>query len=379
MRLLLSGRLLPRPVLLAAAFFLLCFSSSSAPGTDASAVHARVLSILTSVKERHDNYRSIRAVYHVTAYRSAYGYAQMYEVNPKDRKLFERFHASNAVHKYEYAVKGSRISERTSGPVLGRDGQVRGQTENINIFDGSLWKESQDGGKTVAITRKPERVQNPSSRCTGESLLLEIFWAMKTSNRTPTEVTIAESHEVPGASFRIGVSYVKTATAHTFWLGPEEKGYCLLRAERRCDGKLFHVYSDCHYRIVDGCYFPDKAVFQSYYDQEGIRALAETRTYELESVVLREDQIPDDLFQMPVPTPTELIDRDMGSVHVRSPADVQQHLLAAANEARNKADPSAWKLWVSVSVTVIALLGSCVAVLKVIRRRRERAGQSTSS
>ncbi|MHB1426023.1 MAG: hypothetical protein ACYC3I_22905 [Gemmataceae bacterium] len=122
--------------------------------------------------------------------------------------------------------------------------------------------------------------------------------------------------------------------------------------------------------MVDGIWFPCKAVYRNYYHNKNIHQLAREDRFEIERITFRADEIPDSQFEIPVTGETELIDRDRNNLRIVGPDKVDKHILEAVADVERERTGGGWRPWVYASASVLLLLGAVYLGIRIVLRTR---------
>lgn len=332
----------------------------------------RLISILSIMQARHDSYNPMRIRYRVQTTYTKYRFAASRNINPADKKLWQSLQDGHGDDSCEYAEKGEKMYQSFSGPSIGSDGS-RGKNQlSITAFDGKLVRTSA-GEKVVTISRQKPRWEDPFSASNGEKKLLALLKPLQSGQVKPEAISISiwdKPDGVPQAVSHVRIVIGKNAVSYDAWLSSEDSGYCVLRLECRATaGNLYHEYTECKYKVIDGISFLWSGVYKNYYHDKDIHQIAVIRKYGATHITTRPDEIPDSLFVLAIAPETELVDRDMGDLRVSDPTEVQKHIQAAAAEA-GRLPGRNWLKWVYSAGSLFFLLACAYLMFRMLRRWR---------
>ncbi len=85
-------------------------------------------------------------------------------------------------------------------------------------------------------------------------------------------------------------------------------------------------------------------------------------------ITVRANEIPDSLFELAIPASAEMIDRDMGDMRVRDPAEVEKHLNTAL-ETIELASLPFYRRWGFLAATCVLIAASVVLIARMVLRK----------
>lgn len=331
----------------------------------------RVLAILEAIKNRQDSYNPVDVQYKVKRTYTKYYFASAQHIDPSDHRLFSTLRDAAAVLRFHYSMKGDRQLTAVEGSDISAQGKVENSNRSISAYDGALFKTTGDNSRVVAVSRKKPTVQDPLSIYNGEQTLVRLLSSLKGGTKLEALTVTDNPGRVPGVAlyFRIVFGKDDQESIQDVWVSSADKSYCVIRFESRLGGKLFHEYSDCEYKQVDGIWFPFKAVYRNYYHNKNVHQLAKEERFEVERITCRADEIPDTQFEIPVTSETEVIDRDRNNLRIVGTDKVDKHILEAVADVERERGSSGWS-WLYVSVSVLLLLGAVYLGIRIIHVRR---------
>jgi hypothetical protein len=339
----------------------------------------RIVAILAAIKNRQDSYNPVDVRYRIKRTYTKYYFASAQKIDPADRRLFSTLNDATVVSHGQYSTKGDRLRVAVEAPSISADGKIGEGTHGANVYDGTLFKTTGDDGKVVSVSRKKPNYRNPLSEYNGEFTLISNPRIVKGAFE-PAALTIKDNPgQVPSAAlyFRMVFGKGDQESALDVWVSSAEKGYCVLRSEHRLGGKLFHEYSDCEYKQVDGIWYLSKSLYRNYYHNKNIHQLAKEDRFEVERITFRADEIPDSQFVIPVANDTELIDRDRNNLRIVGTDKVDKHIQEAVADVERERTGGGWLPWVYASVSVLLLIGAFYLAARIVLARRKGKSATT--
>lgn len=335
----------------------------------------RFLAVLDAIKARQDGYNPVDVQYKVRRTYTKLFFASAQRIDLQDRRLWAGLRDATILCQCRYAAKGHRLLQEADAPAVSAAGQVGETSRGKSIYDGTLYRTTGGDGKIVSVSRgKNRRSEEPLKFYNGEESLLRLRPILKGGTKPDLLTVIDNPDQVPGAALHFHIVFGKgqQESIEDVWVAAAEKGHGILRLESRLGGQLFHEYTDCEYKPVDGVWFPYKAVHRNYYHNKNIHQLAAEDRLEVERITCRGDEIPDSLFVIPITGETELIDRDRQNLRIVGSDKVEKHIMEAVADVQRGKSGGGWRSWVYISASTLLLLGSAYLAFRIIRTRRKR-------
>jgi hypothetical protein len=336
----------------------------------------RVISVLEAIKDRQESYNPIDVRYKVTRTYTRYWFASSQKIDPSDRRKFATLSDATTILRCEYSAKGDRLLSVVEGSEISAEGKVLdGGDRKVSAYDGNLFKSTGGDGKVVSLSRKKPSLEQPLESYNGERMLLNLLPSLKKGAK-PDELTVTDHPgRVPGAAlyFRIVFGKGDQESVQEAWVSSLDKSYGVLRYEFRIGGKIFHGYSNCEYKSIDGIWFPYKALYRNYYHNKDIHQLAREERLDVEGISFRGDEIPDSQFVIPVNGDTELLDRDRNNLRIVGTDKVDRQILEAVADVERERNGGGWRPWIYASTSLVLFAGAtCFGIRIVLARWRRR-------
>jgi hypothetical protein len=340
----------------------------------------RILVVLDAIKSRHDGYNPVDLRYRVRRTLTKYYFASSSNIEPEDKKLWARLREATCTFRCQFSQKGNQWLMIAEGPAYSNEGvQVAANTRAVSAYDGTLFRTTGSNNVVTVSRKKPAAVDEPLKAFTGEEMMLRLRDILK-AGTAPSSVTVTPNPpKVPGAALYFRVVFGKDEASYDVWVSPSDQGSGVLRMESRVGGKLFHEYTDCRYKPVDGVWFPHHAVYRNYYHNKDTHQVAAEKQFDVDKLTCRADEIPDSQFQIPTQADTKLIDRDRKNLLIVEPDQVEKHIREAAAEVERERSGGGWLPWVYGSASVLFLAGAGFMVVRTVRARRQAKGPAAET
>lgn len=333
----------------------------------------RLVAVLDAIKNRQDSYNPVDVRYKMKRTYTKYRFAMVQRIDPADRRLFSTFRDATVISHGQYSTKGDRLRVAMESPSISAEGKIGESTHGANVYDGTLFKSTGGDGKVVAVSRKKPNYRNPLSESNGEDTVIGIPPILRSGTELAALTITDNPGQVPSAAlyFRTVFGKGDKESALDVWVSSAEKGYCVLRSEHRLGGKLFHVYSDCEYKLVDGIWYLSKSLYRNYIHDKNVHQLAQEDRFEVERITFRADEIPDSQFVIPVTDGTELIDWDRNNLRIVGTDKVDKHIMEAVADVEHERAGGGWQPWVYASASVLLLIGALYLGIRIVLARRK--------
>lgn len=348
-------------------FFLAGFLFLPNPGVQARDSDTdRLVALVAVMKQRHEQYNPVFVKYRVQYHFTIYNFVISSQIDLADKKRMGRLRDAKVESTCEFAAKGAKRLDRQIRPLVSADGIIhKPRQTGVTVYDGKLLTEGTLEENQYAISRNPDSrpPPDPFSDFTGDTVLLGLPEKIKAGKLPNMRITVAiDTKTIPGSQYCITLRNEGDSDVWNAWLTSEETGCCILRFERKdLEGRLLDQNTDAEYGVVDGVSYPKTAVWKNYYFKEGVHELAFTQKLIVDSITLRDKDIPDTLFTLAVPKGARLIDRDLNNQVLTDPDEIQKHI----DEAVKSVGPRGriWP-WIFLGIAMAVLIASVVVFRK---------------
>lgn len=239
----------------------------------------------------------------------------------------------------------------------------------VNVFNGTRTV-TRIGPDRYMVSKDPRAAVTFGSPWTvsGEDVFLRDLNRWATGAFKVARIIIEEEKDSAGRALLRVELHSPNGYLRKAWLSPEES-YAIYRCQSwNPNGQLTGQSFADSYRMVDGVPYAESGTDEYYAVDEPGLVLRRT-SFKLESIVTDASQIPDSLFDLPIPRDAQIYDEDL-KMTLRDPAQVQAYLDRLARLLPPRPRPWRWMIGAAA-----ALLSVLVALLIIARKyRRQAAG-----